>query len=387
MRIAIFTDTYDPEINGVARTLKRFTQYLSKKGIAFQVFAPEASSELQSVQQVTRFASLPFLLYPESRFAFPNPLKLKQAIREFQPSIIHVATPFNIGLAGASYGKKNNIPMVASYHTHFDDYLSYYNLNFMNKWIWSYMAWFHQPFQKVFVPSNDTKEKLLKEHIHQNIEIWSRGVDHNLYSPAKRNRKILQNYGIKAKNVLLYVGRIAPEKDVQIALDSFLALPDKIRQDSHLIIAGDGPLYKTLSAVQHPQITYTGFIEGEQLAELYASADLFLFPSATETFGNVVLEAMSSGIPVIGARAGGVKEIIQEGKTGILCSPKNTSQFTHALSSLLGAPEKLNRMGTTARQYALTQSWDEIFNRLIRQYQLVVHGQQLKSEVKKAISA
>lgn len=372
MRIAIFTDTYVPEINGVARTLKRLTQHLEKKGIIYQVFAPETDTSVPRVAQVTRFASMPFLLYPEVRFALPNIIQLKQTLKSFQPTLIHVVTPFNIGLLGLRHGIKHQIPMVASYHTNFDDYLSYYNLEFLNKWIWNYMRWFHRPFEKVFVPSQSTKEKLLNQGIHDQIEIWSRGIDHHLFTPEKRNQSIRQKYRIKEKHIILYVGRLAPEKDIQIAIDAFKGLPSAIQSDSHLVIAGDGPLYKPLTAEKHPKITFTGFIEGEMLAELYASADLFLFPSATETFGNVVLEAQSSGLPVIGANAGGVKELIQNGKTGFLCEPQQVNEFTDAIFRILSQPEKLEYMRKQAREFALSQSWDAVFDKLVFQYEQAI---------------
>lgn len=382
MRIAIFSDTFAPEINGVARSLKRFTNYLDKKEISYQVFAPEMGSEVPHLPQIYRFRSIPFLLYPQSRIALPSPFKFNKAIREFNPTIIHVATPFNIGLTGKNYGKKNNIPMVASYHTNFDEYLSFYNLELLNKWLWNYMKWFHRPFEKVFVPSESTREKLISERIHSNIEIWSRGVDHNLYSPLKHSSIYSSKYGIKENNIILYVGRIAPEKDIELVIKTFNSLPLSVKEDSHLVIAGDGPLYNDLSSQYNSdQITFTGFIQGEELATLYASANIFLFPSSTETFGNVVLESLSSGLPVIGANAGGVKELIQDKKTGILCTPRHLDDFVEAVTYLLDNPNKLKYMGEEARKFALTQSWDEIFDKLLLQYEEVLLTADIKNKI------
>lgn len=372
MRIAIFTDTYAPEINGVARTLQRLTSYLEKNDVEFRVFAPESRTPVPSVPQVERFASLPFLLYPECRLALPNPLHLKQALEEFNPTLLHIATPFNLGLYGLHYGKKYHIPMVASYHTHFDEYLDYYKLAFLQKWLWKYMAWFHHPFQKVYVPSQSTKEKLLKKAVHQQIEIWSRGVDPTFFAPEKETSSIREMYNIKEKNILLYVGRIAPEKDVDIVIAVFEALPDNIKKESHLLVVGDGPLLKSLSENASPNITFTGFMEGEQLAKVYASSDVFFFPSQTETFGNVVLEAMASGLPVVGARAGGVQHLVTHGQNGFLCSPRDVSSFAESINTLLENSDLQASFAKQARQFALTQSWDEIFARLLLSYRLVL---------------
>jgi glycosyltransferase involved in cell wall biosynthesis len=368
MRIAIFTDTFAPEINGVARTLGRLTEYLGRRNIQYQVFAPETSSSVPSVPQVKRFSSMPFLLYPECRLALPNPINLNQTLQRFNPTLIHIATPFNLGLYGLLYGKKHNIPMVASYHTHFDDYLSYYNLQFLQKWLWNYMRWFHRSLLKVYAPSISTKEKLLDQQIHQHIEVWGRGVNHLLYSPAKRSEQVRGKYSIKAKNIILYVGRIAPEKDIQIALDTFHALSAPVKKDSHLVIVGDGPLYKELAYQRQPNITFTGFLEGEELASLYATADVFLFPSSTETFGNVVLEALSSGLPVVCAEAGGVQHLVKHGVNGFLCHSRNTEDFIQATTTLLSHSELLSSFRIEARQFALTQSWDNVFSALIKSY-------------------
>jgi glycosyltransferase involved in cell wall biosynthesis len=373
MRIAIFTDTYVPEINGVAKTLQRLTTYLEKNKIEFRVFAPESKTSVPPVPQIERFMSLPFLLYPECRLALPKPLQIKQSLEEFNPTLIHIATPLNLGLYGLHYGKKHHIPMVASYHTHFDDYLRYYHLPFLQKWLWKYMSWFHRPLQKVYVPSESTKEKLLALSIHDRIEIWGRGVNHTLYTPEKRNNDIRRAYNIKQKKIILYVGRIAPEKEIDTVLNTFAALPKRWKEETHLLIVGDGPMLKALAAEKNENVTFTGFLEGEALAKVYASSDLFLFPSSTETFGNVVLEAMASGLPVIGAKAGGVKHLITHGENGFLCEAGNVNSFVEHTKLMLEYDQMRTSFGDRARQFSLTQSWDDIFARLIISYEEVIN--------------
>ncbi|WP_025025920.1 glycosyltransferase family 4 protein [Caldalkalibacillus mannanilyticus] len=377
MRIAIFTDTYTPEINGVARTLDKFTTYLTRNRITFQVFAPESSSSIPTLPQIQRFTSLPFFLYPECRITIPNPIQMKLILDQFKPSLIHVATPFNLGLYGTHYGRKLNIPTVASYHTHFDAYLQYYHLLFLQKWIWRYMRWFHQSCKKVYVPSQSTKEKLVEHHIHHDIEIWGRGVDHTFFTPAKRSNRIREKYNIKEKNILLYVGRIAPEKDIDVLFYAFHSLPESLKENSHLLIVGDGPLLQELRERPHPQISFAHFVEGQELAEIYASSDLFLFPSSTETFGNVVLEAMASGLPIIGAQAGGVQHLITHAENGFLCKPKDAQSFVEHTKIVLEYEQLRLVMAAEAREFALSQSWDEIFAKLISSYsQVIEHSTQ-----------
>ncbi|WP_417899241.1 glycosyltransferase family 1 protein [Bacillus haimaensis] len=377
MKIAIFTDTFAPDVNGVARTLKRFTAYLEKNNIEYRVFAPVSSGEDLFSSHVHRFASLPFFLYPECRIALPNMISVKAELQKFQPDIIHVATPFNIGLCGLHYAKKLNIPVVGSYHTDFDKYLEYYDLQFLTKFLWTYMRWFHRPLRKIFVPSIDTQEHL-KKHGFTNTAIWPRGVDCNLFDPGTTSSSIKEKFQIKEKYLISFVGRLAPEKDVALLPAIEAALPQHIREHTHWLIVGDGPLKQDLMKQAPSNMTFGGFRSGSELTEIYAASDLFVFPSATETFGNVVLESLACGTPVIGADAGGVRTIIENGVTGILCPEKNIEAFAGAIASLLHDSSLRKGMGLAGRQYALLQSWDAIFERLLSEYHLALQVEELQ---------
>lgn len=237
------------------------------------------------------------------------------------------------------------------------------------------MTWFHRPFEKVYVPSESTKQKLLTQQIHHNIELWGRGVNHQFFSPLKTTSQVRKKFNIKEKHLLLFVGRIAPEKDIHVVLETFLSLPNQLQKDTHLLIVGDGPLFEKLSEQTHDQITWTGFMEGEALAEIYASSDAFIFPSSTETFGNVVLEAQSSGLPVIGAKAGGVQHLINHGENGFLCEAQNVNDFVRHTTKILENSDLRRRFGYEARQFALSQSWEHIFEQLIGSFQEVSQKQ------------
>lgn len=371
MKIAFFTDTFYPDINGVARTLSRFTDYLTRENISFKVFAPSSLNNEYVTPHIHRFKSLPFFLYPECRLAFPNPFQMREELIQFAPDIIHVATPFNMGVWGAHYAKKLNIPLVGSYHTDFDYYLQYYELQYLSKYLWKYMNWFHRPLQKIFVPSFESIEKLRRKGF-TNMEVWPRGVDCQLFHPNYDKLTVRKKYQIRKKYLLIYVGRLAPEKDVDTLLEIAKALPPHINENVHWLIVGDGPSKAQFQNEALENMDFTGFLKGEELAEIYAAADLFVFPSPTETFGNVVLEALASGTPVIGANSGGVKGIIQEGVTGRLCSPGNVLQFTQAVIELLDNHSLRNQMEIEGRKYALEQRWDTIFENLLSSYSSVV---------------
>ncbi len=370
MKIAIFTDTFTPQVNGVAKTLDRFTQYLERNNLSYYVFAPQNTAEENFVVNVKKMRSIPLALYPECRIAIPNPVFIKRELLSFQPDIIHVATPFNMGLCGMYYAKKLGIPLVGSYHTDFDAYLHYYKMDFLSNMLWNYLKWFHSALQKTFVPSQETLKQLKKKGF-QDLYIWSRGVDCNLFHPRYDEEELRKRYNITAKYIVSYVGRIAPEKDIETLSE----IMQKTESDSsvHWIIVGDGPLASDLKETFQHNVTFTGYLKGEELAQVYASSHAMVFPSATETFGNVVLESLACGTPVIGADAGGVKNIITHGRNGYLCQPKQTDEFVARLYEVLTNEEKRTSLGLHAREYALSQSWDQIFSDLVMEYEDTIH--------------
>lgn len=384
MKVALFTDTYLPDVNGVARTLGRWVDFLNEKGISCKVFAPSHEMKQAGVQAnvVERFHSIPFLLYPELRLGIPNPINIRKTLKEFQPDIIHLATPFNMGLYGHRYAKKHNIAMVASYHTHFDQYLEYYKITWVENILWRYMIWFHQDCEKIYVPSQSTKAHLEKRGF-KGLEIWSRGIDTKHFHPYVDRKQVLSKHGIDAqKFVILFVGRLAPEKGIDVLFESFKRLRPEIKENAELVLVGDGPLSKELQEQYEGAegIRLLGFMEGQKLSELYAAADVFFFPSATETFGNVVLEAMASGTPVVGAAAGGVKDNIRHRRTGLLCTPEQADEFKSALELLYNDPTMRQLMAAEARAYCMEQTWDSIFERLLLSYQEVIEKNKVRRE-------
>lgn len=230
-----------------------------------------------------------------------------------------------------------------------------------------------QSYAKNFVPSFETLHHL-KNKGFQALSIWGRGVDCTLFHPSYNTDLFRKKYNITAKYVLSYVGRLAPEKDID-TLQHLIAKTAHTRNDIHWLIIGDGPLAINLrEAVPNTNVTFTGYLQGKDLAEAYACSNIMVFPSATETFGNVVLESLACGTPVIGANSGGVKNIITDGQTGVLCPPKHADSFLSSIHSLLRNEEQLMQMSIAASSYAKTKSWDEIFRGLLAQYETVLQN-------------
>jgi len=373
MRLALFTDTFEPDVNGVARTLGRWTDYLRRQGAAVKVFAPDPAGSQHSGAQshnVERFMSLPFFLYPECRLALPNARSIRRALETFRPTLVHVATPFNLGLCGIHYARKYQVPLIASYHTHFDRYLPFYNLQWMVKMLGRYMAWFHQDCARIFVPSRSTLEELVgKGWAPEKLDIWTRGLDGRAFHPGGDRDAWLAGSGIDPTSfTVLYAGRLAPEKNVEIALDAFAAFRQRACPDAQLVLAGDGPSLEALRERclrDRLPVRFLGFTTGETLRRWYAAADLFLFPSPTETFGNVVLEAMACGTPVIVADAGGVTDTVRHGDNGLRCAPGDWSAFADALEALYRDEQLRRQLALRGRSHALRQSWDAIFAELL----------------------
>ncbi|WP_100373837.1 glycosyltransferase family 4 protein [Bacillus sp. FJAT-45037] len=370
MKLALFSDTYSPQVNGVARTLTRLVSHLEKRQVNYQLFVPDQLDRRDPFSSnIHGFTSFPFFLYPECRVAWPNLIKMKKQLSSFDPTVIHVTTPFNIGLSGLHYSKKQGIPIVGSYHTHFDHYLEYYKLHFLSDVMWSYLRWFYASCEKIFVPSKETMEHL-EEKGFKNIDIWSRGVDCHLFHPSKKEAFLYDVYKINRKFVLLYVGRMAPEKDLATLKNIMRRIPEALRDQIHWIYVGDGPmLFEMKQEFINDAVTFTGYLNGESLAAVYALADLFVFPSQTETFGNVVLESLAAGTPAIVANKGGVKEIVQHRKTGMICEAGHAQSFVESIVEVLSQPSKRLQMSYEARAYARTQSWDRIFDDLLIQYE------------------
>lgn len=373
MKIAIFTDTFAPQINGVTKNLNRLLNYFTDRGIEYLLFAPETETKTGSIYEknVIRLKSLNFFLYPELKFTLPNYLKIRSKLMKFNPDLFHLITPFNIGLTGLYAARQSDSPIVASYHTNFDQYLDYYNINFLEKAAWKYLRWFHDQALRNYCPSEETRKELAERNFI-NLDIWGRGIDSNLFSPEHRDSEFIQKHELEDKISILYVGRIAREKNLSLLLDSFKSLNQKYSSKIRLIITGDGPELKSLKKEAPDSVIFTSFKKGRELSQIYASADIFAFPSVTETYGNVIIEAMASGLPVVAIPAGGVKENLINRYNGLAVKKNEPQEFSSKLEQLLINDHLRDALAHNARQYTLEKSWDHVFEQLHKSYQQVI---------------
>jgi glycosyltransferase involved in cell wall biosynthesis len=370
MKVALFTDTYLPQINGVTNTLTKLLEYYERKGIDYKLFVPQY--EIQSSDyNIERFYSIKFFIYPEARVTFPNFKRINATLADFGPDIVHNMTEFNMGTTGMGYGKAHNVPTISNYTTNFSQYADYYKLFFLKAPIWNWMKWYHTQNDLTLCPSH-AAQKILLHHGITNTGIFSRGIDAQNFHPQKRNNDLRKKLKIENKTAFLYVGRIAVEKDLDVLCKSYQAIHKKFGHSAGLVIVGDGPYLDRCKQIFPRDTVYTGFKSGKELADIYASCDLFVCPSSTETFGNVVLEAMASGLPVIGADAGGVGELIQKNVNGLKFKKKDAGELTECMERLLLDAHLRQTLAGNGRMFANNRTWDKIFDGLVQTYRQVI---------------
>lgn len=368
LRIAIFTGNYNHIRDGVSLTLNRLVRFLEAEGIPVLVFGPTSDGPaLEHNGEFISVPSIPMPGRPEYRVTIGFPEDVQLRLRDFKPTMVHIATPDLLGFRAMRFAQANGIQIVASYHTHFTSYLKYYNMDMLEILGWKYLVWFYSQCKHIYVPTASMADELAGRGINEGLRIWARGVDTELFSPEKRDLAWRQSIGVDDAQVMVsFVSRLVWEKDLQTVVDSFrkvLVADPAVKP----LIVGDGPARKELQQLI-PNAHFTGFLTGEDLARAYASSDVFFFPSDTETFGNVTLEAMSSGVPAVVADATGSKSLIEHGMNGLLATAKKTREFADHILALSGDAPKRADMAKVTRQKALAYSWDTINSGLLEQY-------------------
>jgi glycosyltransferase involved in cell wall biosynthesis len=374
MRVAYFTESLPPLSDGVTRTLERLVETLTDRQVEFMFFsAVDPDGTLPWRARVHRVTAIPFPLYRYYRMGIPWPGALDGPLDRFRPDLIHIVNPTLLGNYGISYAERRGLPVVGSFHTHFVSYLAFYGFAGLEPYGWKYLAWFYNRCAVTYVPSRATTAELRRNGIER-LELWRRGVDLQQFAPHFRSPALRERLGAAALPILLFVGRLVREKN----LDDLAAAVQVLRERNHrfqLVLVGDGPMRAELEA-RLPWAHFAGHQEGADLARWYASADLFVFPSTTETFGNVTLEAFASGLPVVAANCGGARDLVVPGVTGLLARPADPVSFADRVELLLQNPGHRIRMGLRALEWARHFRWPEVNERLLQSYARVVarHG-------------
>ncbi|MBX5436635.1 MAG: glycosyltransferase family 1 protein [Alicyclobacillaceae bacterium] len=370
MRIAMFSETFLPSTDGVVTRLCATLQRLERSGHEVLLFAPR-SQGIPGTYACARVVGVPsfrFFLYPEKRFPQPWPM-VGRVLRQFQPDLLHAVNPGFMGPAAVYYARRFRLPLVASYHTHIPTYARYYRLPWLEPFLWWCFRGIHNQAELNLCTSRATIDELT-ERGFRNLVLWDRGVDLDRFSPAKRSAAMRRRLagGHDDGRILLYVGRLAPEKGIERLRPCFDKVPGL-----RLAIVGDGPYRAQLEQVFAGTPTaFTGYLFGDELAEAYASADGFVFPSTTETLGLVLFEAMASGVPVMAADSPATREVLEDGKAGIIFDPTRTESIVEALHSLLEDESKRAAIRQRGLELSARLDWAGPTEQLVRYYQQVL---------------
>ena len=378
LRVALFSGNYNYVVDGPVKALNRLVGHIEERGGDALVFAPTARTP--AFQHTGELVPIPSVPLPGSRSEYRLALGLPHAARArldaFAPTIIHVAAPDWLGLSALDYARTRGLPAVASFHTRFDTYPRYYGLGALEKPITQYMRYFYARCARVYAPSPSMVEELQRDGIGRDIRLWARGVDQGLFHPRRRDADWRRSLGFAEDDVVVaFVGRLVLEKGIDVfsgAVNAAAALDRRVRA----LIVGEGPARAHFEAAL-PGAVFIGYQSGEALARAYASADVFLNPSVTETFGNVTLEAMASGLPAVAAAASGSRSLIEQGETGFLIeAAQSAAMFADAIATLARNSALRARMGAAALRTARAFDWDAILDGLIDDYRDVMKRSQ-----------
>ena len=369
MRIALFTGAYNHIADGVSLTLNRLVAFLEREGATVQVYAPTIPDPpLRHSGTLVPVPSISAPGRPEYRISLGLSREAIDTLTEFQPHLFHIATPDLLGLAALRRARRARKPIVASYHTHFASYLSYYRLGLLEGATWRYLRWFYRQCRQIYVPTASMIEVLRIHGIDRNLLLWPRGVESDLFNPSKRSAEWRAARGIgESEVVIAYVSRLVTEKGLDVVIDVLKGLDSRgVKHRS--VFVGDGPERARLEAAL-PGSIFEGHATGEALATAYASSDIFLFPSDTETFGNVTLEALASGLPAVVADATGSNALVTDGVNGFLAPPRDSSAFLERVEKLLIDQSLRERMSAAACASAEPFEWSRILSQIAAYYE------------------
>ncbi len=370
MRVCVVTETYPPDVNGVAMTVRHLVNGLLARGHQVQLVRPrmqpqerpQREGRLEIVPQPA--FTLPF--YPQVKLGLPVGRVLKRLWREHPPDVVHIVTEGPLGESALRSAKHLNIPVSSSFHTNFHSYSQHYGFGVLAQLIVRYLRLFHNRTACTFVATEELAERLQALGF-VNIRILARGVETRLFSPERRCMRLRQQWGVEPDDpVVLYVGRLAAEKNLDLAIAAFRAIQQDCAR-ARFVLVGDGPMESVLRS-RYPDMIFCGVRQGEDLATHYASADIFLFPSLTETFGNVTLEAMASGLAVVAFDYAAARRHLEHEHSGLRIPLGSASAFIEAARHLARNPNRIRRFGREARRAVEAFSWDRIHERLERTF-------------------
>ena len=365
LRVAVVSETYPPEVNGVAVTLAKVVEGLRAANHAVQLIRlrqngtdAACQEEMHSGYQEVLMRGFPIPRYPELRMGMPSKSALIRLWQLKRPDVVHIATEGPLGWSALRAAMYLRLPVSTDYRTNFQSYSAHYGVGFLYKPIMAYLRKFHNYAQCTMVPTEALRAALADVGF-QRLKVVSRGVDTVAYDPAHRSEVLRAQWGLAASDLaVVCVGRLAHEKNLALLLTAFEAIEARDAR-ARLVLVGDGPMRQELKA-RCPKAIFSGQLRGKTLAEHYASADLFLMPSLTETFGNVTTEAMASGLPVVAFDCAAAAALIVDSVNGRLVPITDADGFVSAALALAAEPLQRKQMGIAARQTSLQLDWTRI---------------------------
>ncbi|MGH6705677.1 MAG: glycosyltransferase family 4 protein [Sphingomicrobium sp.] len=372
LRIALFSGNYNYVRDGANQALNRLVGFLLRQGANVRVYAPTV--EHPAFPPTGDLVSVPSIAIPgrpEYRLAYRLPGSVRRDLAAFNPNVVHVAAPDIVAHRAVSWARKRGIPVISSVHTRFDTYLQYYGLQYLEPTARAIMRRYYRRCDAIVVPAESTAAILRAQRMNKDISLWARGVDRDQFNPGRRSLKWRRERGIGDDDmVVAFLGRLVLEKGLDVFADAIDAARAK-GVPLKVLAIGDGPA-RGYFEERLPNAVYTGQLTGTDLAVALASADVFLNPSITETFGNVTLEAMACALPVVAAAASGARSLVNDGVTGRLSRPGDIDAFATALADYQRDPELRMRHGQAGLEFARTMDWDEINGAVMHVYERVI---------------
>lgn len=371
-RVALFSGNYNYTRDGANQALNRLVAFLESKNVAVRVYSPTGDKPaFAHAGQLVSVPSIPIPRRKDYRLALGLTRAVRDDLRAFAPNIFHLSAPDLLGYRALQLARAWNVPAVASVHTRFETYLQYYGLGGLEKYANKYLRHFYGQCAQIYAPTDSMAQVLRAERMSHDIRIWSRGVDSRLFHPAKRDMDWRRAHGLKDTDVVIaFVGRLVLEKGLAVFAETADLLCGRY-PDCRILVVGDGPERAWLQS-RLPHAVFTGFLSGEDLARAYASSDLFLNPSITETFGNVTLEAMACGLPAVCVAATGSKSLVIHGGTGFLAQAPAVDDLVRCVSPLIASAERRADFGRAGRERAEARTWDHILLDVLMNYREVL---------------
>lgn len=366
MKVALYAGTYVKDKDGAVRTIYQLVASMVKRGHEVVVWTPDFTPGEDGMVPVNKVPAVPLPLSPDYKLGFFNAVA-EQQLDAFAPDIIHISTPDIVGRKFLKYARDKAIPVGSAYHTDFPSYLNYYRLGFAEPLVWTFLRKFYNSCNVTLAPTETIRKRLTDKGIER-VELWSRGIDKELFDPSRRSDALRHQWGAEERTVIIYAGRFVLYKDIEVVMSLYQRFADEgLIHKVRFVMIGSGSEEGQMRE-RMPEAVFTGYLTGTALPEAYASGDVFLFPSTTEAFGNVVLEALASGLPAVVSDIGGCMELVKRSDGGIVAKAGDIDEFFSACRKLIDDRDTYKAMKARGLAFAEDKSWAAINGVLIDRY-------------------